>query len=492
MAHVMPAFAGFCRSRWTRMMLVGLVAVAALFGGSLVTSPTANAATGGPIVLMGIDAEDGGPGGHGPITVYESVLNDILSNASNGGTGILVIGAGKAAGDSPTTFWNQIDTDTPEAVTLVNGAAAITAQSFAGFEVIAVVSDENNTFGGLTAAEHTALSARQADVAGFVNGGGGLLGFSSDFANPYAYLGGVGAFTATTGLGYSDITPTPAGSAIGITDALDICCWHDEFTAFPAFLSVLATNAASGQAAAIGGANVVVSDIQLGPATAQNPVGTSHTLTATVTENGSPKSGVTVTFKVLSGPHVGTTGTGATNASGEATFSYTGTTAGTDTIEASFVDGSGQPQTSNQVTKEWIVTNKPPECGAATPSVATIWPPNHKFVPVEVTGVTDPDNDPLTIKVDTIRQDEPVDTDGDGRFTPDGKGIGTATAEVRAERAGTPKVPGNGRVYHIGFTASDGNGGTCSGTVKVAVPHDQRGAPAVDDGPLYDSTATTP
>ena len=40
------------------------------------------AVSGGPVVLMGIDAEDGGPGGHGPIAVYASVVNDILANAS--------------------------------------------------------------------------------------------------------------------------------------------------------------------------------------------------------------------------------------------------------------------------------------------------------------------------------------------------------------------------------------------------------------------------
>lgn len=39
---------------------------------------------------MGIDAEDGGPGGHGPITTYEDVVNSILSNVTNGGSGILV------------------------------------------------------------------------------------------------------------------------------------------------------------------------------------------------------------------------------------------------------------------------------------------------------------------------------------------------------------------------------------------------------------------
>ena len=58
-----------------------------------------------------------------------------------------------------------------------------------------------------------------------------------------------------------------------------------------------------------------------------------------------------------------------------------------------------------------------------------------------------------------------------------------STAYVLAERAGG----GNGRVYTIYFTASDGNGGSCSGSVKVSVPHDQK-HDAVDDGPRYDST----
>ncbi|HEY4689429.1 MAG TPA: CSLREA domain-containing protein [Anaerolineae bacterium] len=48
---------------------------------------------------------------------------------------------------------------------------------------------------------------------------------------------------------------------------------------------------------------------------------------------------------------------------------------------------------------------------------------------------------------------------------------------------------GNGRVYHIFFTATDGRGGSCSGEVKVGVVHDQGGSlDAIDGGPLYDST----
>jgi hypothetical protein len=61
--------------------------------------------------------------------------------------------------------------------------------------------------------------------------------------------------------------------------------------------------------------------------------------------------------------------------------------------------------------------------------------------------------------------------------------VGTSTAEVRAERVGD----GNGRVYHIGFTATDELGLTCSGVATVGVPTSRNGT-AVDEGPLFDST----
>jgi hypothetical protein len=131
--------------------------------------------------------------------------------------------------------------------------------------------------------------------------------------------------------------------------------------------------------------------------------------------------------------------------------------------------------------------NQEPDCSAAVASIGTIWPANHKFVSITVLGVTDPDGDPVTISIDSIFQDEPVDALGDGRFAPDGADVGGSTAYVRAERSGTKKLSGNGRVYHIGFTAEDGNGATCSGEVLAGVPHD-RNSPPIDDGALYDST----
>lgn len=138
-----------------------------------------------------------------------------------------------------------------------------------------------------------------------------------------------------------------------------------------------------------------------------------------------------------------------------------------------------------------IQCNEPPDCSDASASPALLWSPNHKFVPIAVLGVTDPDGDPITITVDSIRQDERVreNAQGAGNTSPDGMGVGSSTASVRAERNGNPKTPGNGRVYHIGFTASDGKGGMCQGTVTVCVPHDQRpGAGCVDEGALFDST----
>ena len=137
--------------------------------------------------------------------------------------------------------------------------------------------------------------------------------------------------------------------------------------------------------------------------------------------------------------------------------------------------------------------NEPPVCAEAFPSVEIIWPPNHNWVDVDILGVTDADGDLPAITINSIYQDEPVDTMGDGTFTPDGTGVGTDTAHVRAERAGSKKVPGNGRVYYIDFTADDGNGGACAGQVQVGVPHDRgkQNVP-VPDGPNFDSTQLAP
>ena len=160
-----------------------------------------------------------------------------------------------------------------------------------------------------------------------------------------------------TGLGFSNVTPTAEGLAIGITDTnLDICCWHDEYPTFPGFLNVLAINDSTGTPCALGGFNVVINDgIALTPIFAQNSIHSNHTVTANVADGmGSAIPGVLVNFEITAGPHMGMTGTGTTNASGDTTFTYTGTTLGTDTLTASFQDSTGMTRFSNNAESEWI------------------------------------------------------------------------------------------------------------------------------------------
>lgn len=104
----------------------------------------------------------------------------------------------------------------------------------------------------------------------------------------------------------------------------------------------------------LSGAAIVGAGIVLGPATATNPVGTNHTVTATVVDAaGAPIPGATVTFNVLTGPNAGVTGNAVTNASGQASFTYTDSGgAGVDQIQASFNDGQ-QVHVSNIALKTW-------------------------------------------------------------------------------------------------------------------------------------------
>ncbi|MEJ2752907.1 MAG: ExeM/NucH family extracellular endonuclease, partial [Chloroflexota bacterium] len=129
--------------------------------------------------------------------------------------------------------------------------------------------------------------------------------------------------------------------------------------------------------------------------------------------------------------------------------------------------------------------NAPPVCSTAMPVPEELWPVNHEFVPVSIMGVTDPDGDAVMVTIDSIYQDEPVLGSGSGNTAPDGDGVGTDTAWLRAEREGG----GNGRAYHVFFTADDGNYNSCSGEVIVYVPKSQgKYSPRIDDGALYDST----
>lgn len=123
--------------------------------------------------------------------------------------------------------------------------------------------------------------------------------------------------------------------------------------------------------------------------------------------------------------------------------------------------------------------NHPLDCSAALPSLGELWPPDLRMAPVTIEGVGDP-GEHVSITITGITQDEAIGVIG--RSCPDGAGVGTETAFLRADRISA----GDGRLYTVSFMAQDGSGGQCTGAVTVCVPHDRghptcgRGAASVD------------
>ena len=125
--------------------------------------------------------------------------------------------------------------------------------------------------------------------------------------------------------------------------------------------------------------------------------------------------------------------------------------------------------------------NDPPLVSAARPTIACLWAPDHRLVSVGIAGVSDPNNN-ATITINSVSQDEPTNGQGDGDTSVDAVINADGTVLLRSERSGK----GNGRVYHVHFTAADLEGSN-SGVVTVCVQHDRK-KPAIDGGELFDST----
>jgi hypothetical protein len=144
------------------------------------------------------------------------------------------------------------------------------------------------------------------------------------------------------------------------------------------------------------------STVGLSPATATNPVGTDHTVTATALSAAKvPIPGVTIDFEVISGPNSGKTGTDTTNVDGEAHFTYhdDAGVVGTDEIRAFIGKGTAGQIASNIVEKNWVIAVT--RCDA------------------DVDG--DVDRDDLTIiraatRTDASGPTDPRDGNGDGKI----------------------------------------------------------------------------
>ncbi len=127
---------------------------------------------------------------------------------------------------------------------------------------------------------------------------------------------------------------------------------------------------------------VKFADVGLGPLTATNilPDDDTHTVTAHAEGACAPQPctgadvpGATVDFEVVTGPNAGASGSDVTDSGGNATFTYTNTTAttGTDTIQASIGNVD-----SNVVEKEWRTCVDDLTARAKSTKVQLVWSDN--------------------------------------------------------------------------------------------------------------------
>jgi hypothetical protein len=120
-----------------------------------------------------------------------------------------------------------------------------------------------------------------------------------------------------------------------------------------------------------------------------------------------------------------------------------------------------------------VVDETPPKISASV-SPDTLWPPNHKMVPVMATvSVSDNCDEHPDVVLVSVVSSEPDDAKGggDGKTTNDIQDADIDNEDynisLRAERQGK----GDGRIYTIAYTATDVSGN--SATATVTVPHNQ-------------------
>ena len=141
---------------------------------------------------------------------------------------------------------------------------------------------------------------------------------------------------------------------------------------------------------------------------------------------------------------------------------------GTTDVTCTATDGGGNA--SACTFKVTVKDVEAPVITSVTASPNVLWPPNHKMVPVVITATaTDNCGSSPICQVTSVSNNEPVNGLGDGNTAPDWMITGLQTVSLRAERSGL----GDGRLYSVTDTCTDGSGNSSSQIVGVEVPHNQ-------------------
>jgi hypothetical protein len=110
--------------------------------------------------------------------------------------------------------------------------------------------------------------------------------------------------------------------------------------------------------------------------------------------------------------------------------------------------------------------NKPPDCSHVHASPDVLPSMNRNMFPVTISGATEPDGEPMTVKINSVTQNQPVTGPGDST-APDAMRISSDPTKLllRAEFGS-----GGGRVYRVTVTVTDSKGALCSTMVRVTIP----------------------
>jgi len=127
-------------------------------------------------------------------------------------------------------------------------------------------------------------------------------------------------------------------------------------------------------------------------------------------------------------------------------------------------DGKGL--TSTDTLTVTVVDTTPPDLKViASPNV--LWPPNHKYIPVNLTLlVSDACVETTTVQLLNVTSNESDNGQGDGNTSNDVLINADGSIMLRAERSGS----GSGRVYTITYKASDISGNFTISSATVFVP----------------------
>ncbi len=133
---------------------------------------------------------------------------------------------------------------------------------------------------------------------------------------------------------------------------------------------------------------------------------------------------------------------------------------GTTTVTATAKDAAG-----NTGTGSFTITVRDttaPAITSITPSIATIWPPNKKMVPITVTVVATDAVGVASAKIVSVATNQP-DSKTQWQIT------GPLTVNLLADREGDDKD----RIYTLTIEVRDAAGNVSTKTTTVTVPHDQ-------------------